>query len=192
MFALEDDERKFFLRSQDFEPAYLALHCRHELWGKAQAGVARLAHCMVCPRNCGVDRLARDCTTPRRLQARYRRARRDGQAQCATPRDRTRRLQHTTAEAITYPRVLRRPHRNVAATAKGPRRQSTRLAFHAETGPGIATRIPAGRSRRRRSAPRWAAKVKPLAQLRAMRRSTVRPARPTVTAALAGSWRAAR
>lgn len=51
-------ERKFFLRSEEFEPAYLALARRGELRRRAEAAVEQLAHCRACPRNCGVDRLA--------------------------------------------------------------------------------------------------------------------------------------
>jgi putative pyruvate formate lyase activating enzyme len=42
---------------QDTEPAYLELHRRDELCARAQEAVASLESCMVCPRNCGVDRL---------------------------------------------------------------------------------------------------------------------------------------
>lgn len=44
--------------STDFQPAYLALHRRGELLRRAQAAVASLERCHVCPRNCGVNRLA--------------------------------------------------------------------------------------------------------------------------------------
>src|SRR5574341_1354610 len=49
---------RFILSSRDFEPAYLALHRTGELRRRAEAAVARLADCHVCPRDCGVDRLA--------------------------------------------------------------------------------------------------------------------------------------
>jgi putative pyruvate formate lyase activating enzyme len=39
-------------------PAYLELHRTGELRRRARDAVERLAHCLVCPRNCGVDRLA--------------------------------------------------------------------------------------------------------------------------------------
>jgi putative pyruvate formate lyase activating enzyme len=48
----------FVLPGRDFEPAYLAMHCRGELLQRAQQAVRLLEHCLVCPRNCGVDRLA--------------------------------------------------------------------------------------------------------------------------------------
>lgn len=48
----------FLLPSREFEPAYMALYRRGELQARAQAARERLAHCLVCPRNCGVDRLA--------------------------------------------------------------------------------------------------------------------------------------
>ena len=41
-----------------FAPAYLALHRRGELGRRAETAVAALASCRVCPRLCGVDRLA--------------------------------------------------------------------------------------------------------------------------------------
>ena len=48
----------FTLRSWDFEPAYLALHRAGELRPRAAAALERLSHCLVCPRDCGVDRMA--------------------------------------------------------------------------------------------------------------------------------------
>ena len=48
----------FLLPSQTFEPAYLALHRRGELQRRADTAVAHLQSCRVCPRDCGVDRLA--------------------------------------------------------------------------------------------------------------------------------------
>jgi putative pyruvate formate lyase activating enzyme len=41
-----------------FEPAYLALHREGELARRAEAAIAELSSCRVCPRNCDVDRLA--------------------------------------------------------------------------------------------------------------------------------------
>lgn len=41
----------------NFEPAYLALHRRGELIKRAEAALAGLARCRVCPRACDVDRL---------------------------------------------------------------------------------------------------------------------------------------
>ncbi|HLB47689.1 MAG TPA: radical SAM protein [Anaerolineales bacterium] len=48
----------FLIHSRHFEPAYLTLYRRGELQRRAKEAVAGLAHCRVCPRDCGVDRLA--------------------------------------------------------------------------------------------------------------------------------------
>jgi len=48
----------FTVRARDFEPAYLALLRTGELHRRAEAALERLSHCLVCPRNCGVDRMA--------------------------------------------------------------------------------------------------------------------------------------
>ncbi len=48
----------YVIRSAEFEPAYLALHRRGELRRRAAEALTRLSHCLVCPRNCGVDRMA--------------------------------------------------------------------------------------------------------------------------------------
>ncbi|HIP70290.1 MAG TPA: radical SAM protein, partial [Anaerolineae bacterium] len=48
----------FLLPSQTFAPAYMALHRRGELQRRADTAVAQLQSCHVCPRDCGVDRLA--------------------------------------------------------------------------------------------------------------------------------------
>ena len=48
----------FTLAGCDFEPAYLAFHRCGELRRRAAEGLERLPHCLVCPRDCGVDRLA--------------------------------------------------------------------------------------------------------------------------------------
>lgn len=50
--------RDFFIAAGEFEPAYLALHRSGELRARAAEAVAGLADCHVCPRDCGVDRLA--------------------------------------------------------------------------------------------------------------------------------------
>ena len=58
----------FTIPGEDFEPAYLALHRRGELMQRVQAALESLAHCEVCPRDCGIDRLAdetRVCKTGR-------------------------------------------------------------------------------------------------------------------------------
>lgn len=49
---------QYTLRAADFEPAYLALHRQGELQRRAEAAVAGLKACYVCPRDCGVNRLA--------------------------------------------------------------------------------------------------------------------------------------
>ncbi len=49
---------QYTIRAADFEPAYLALHRAGELQRRAEAALASLAKCRVCPRNCGVNRLA--------------------------------------------------------------------------------------------------------------------------------------
>ncbi len=48
----------FILSSRDFEPAYMALHRSGELRERGKKAIAALADCHICPRNCGVDRLA--------------------------------------------------------------------------------------------------------------------------------------
>ena len=48
----------YFLSSKDFEPAYLRLHRSGELKERANKAVKGLGSCYVCPRDCGVDRLA--------------------------------------------------------------------------------------------------------------------------------------
>lgn len=63
---------QYTLKSADFEPAYLALHRSGELKRRALAALAGLADCRVCPRDCGVDRLADKtaaCKTGRYAQA---------------------------------------------------------------------------------------------------------------------------
>ncbi|MGD2077957.1 MAG: radical SAM protein [Chloroflexota bacterium] len=46
------------IKSRRFEAAYMALYRSGELQARVQTAVASLAHCTVCPRECGVDRLA--------------------------------------------------------------------------------------------------------------------------------------
>lgn len=48
----------YSINADEFEPAYLALHQSGELLRRAEAAVASLQTCQVCPRNCRVDRLA--------------------------------------------------------------------------------------------------------------------------------------
>jgi len=49
---------RFVISCDEFEPAYLALHRSGELRRRAEEALTRLGHCLVCPRDCGVDRLA--------------------------------------------------------------------------------------------------------------------------------------
>jgi putative pyruvate formate lyase activating enzyme len=49
--------KDFLIAHKDFEPAYMALHRTGELQKRAEEAVAGLSHCLVCPRDCGVDRL---------------------------------------------------------------------------------------------------------------------------------------
>jgi putative pyruvate formate lyase activating enzyme len=49
---------RFLSPARDFEPAYLALYRSGELQRRAQQAIDQLAACRLCPRNCGVDRLA--------------------------------------------------------------------------------------------------------------------------------------
>jgi putative pyruvate formate lyase activating enzyme len=45
------------MASRHFEPAYLALHRSGELRRRAHDALTRLERCLVCPRNCAVNRL---------------------------------------------------------------------------------------------------------------------------------------
>jgi putative pyruvate formate lyase activating enzyme len=58
MTGTDRDEKRFLIHGQEFEAAYLALHRRGELKERAEKAVASLAECVVCPRECKVDRLA--------------------------------------------------------------------------------------------------------------------------------------
>jgi len=49
---------QYTIPAANFEPAYLALHRSGELLRRAEEAVASLEECYVCPRNCGVNRLA--------------------------------------------------------------------------------------------------------------------------------------
>lgn len=48
----------FTIAQRDFEPAYMALYRRGQLQARAEAALERLESCHVCPRDCGVNRLA--------------------------------------------------------------------------------------------------------------------------------------
>lgn len=57
MAAISTPE-KYTISAADFEPAYLALHRTGELLRRAEEAIGGLGECRVCPRDCGVDRLA--------------------------------------------------------------------------------------------------------------------------------------
>ncbi len=48
---------QFLVSSAEFEPAYVALHRTGELQRRAEQALERLSHCLVCPRDCGVNRM---------------------------------------------------------------------------------------------------------------------------------------
>src|SRR5574341_2113342 len=48
----------FLISGRDFEPAYMALYRTGELRRRAEAALERLNDCHVCPRDCGVNRMA--------------------------------------------------------------------------------------------------------------------------------------
>jgi putative pyruvate formate lyase activating enzyme len=54
---------RFIATDPDFEPAYLRLHRTGELHRRAQTAIVGLSRCLVCPRCCGVDRLADQTST---------------------------------------------------------------------------------------------------------------------------------
>ncbi len=58
--SYQHTDQPFVISSRDFEPAYLALHRRGELVKRAEQALAEMASCRVCPRDCGVDRLANE------------------------------------------------------------------------------------------------------------------------------------
>ncbi|GIV20378.1 MAG: radical SAM protein [Armatimonadota bacterium] len=58
MHRQTDVSERYLLPARSFEPAYLALHRRGELQRRAEEAIASLRECRVCPRNCGVNRLA--------------------------------------------------------------------------------------------------------------------------------------
>ncbi len=49
---------RFFISSSSFEPAYLRLHRTGELQRRVEEAIRSLEHCLMCPRLCGVNRLA--------------------------------------------------------------------------------------------------------------------------------------
>ena len=54
---------RFVSTDPDFEPAYIRLHRTGELSRRAQTALEGLSRCLVCPRCCGVDRLADQTST---------------------------------------------------------------------------------------------------------------------------------
>ncbi len=56
--TLHSTSPEYTIQAANFEPAYLALHRTGELQRRAEEAVASLSNCHVCPRDCGVDRLA--------------------------------------------------------------------------------------------------------------------------------------
>ncbi len=55
---IQAESGRFLLPAGEFEPAYLALFRSGELLKRAECAIEGLAKCRVCPRDCGVDRLA--------------------------------------------------------------------------------------------------------------------------------------
>jgi len=51
-------EADFVLPDSAYEPAYMRLYRSGELHRRAEDALERLSHCLVCPRDCGVDRMA--------------------------------------------------------------------------------------------------------------------------------------
>ena len=57
-WSTETTVSNFTIPAPNFEPAYMTLHRRGELRRRAEMALERLSQCLVCPRNCGVDRIA--------------------------------------------------------------------------------------------------------------------------------------
>ncbi|MBI4384821.1 MAG: radical SAM protein [Nitrospinae bacterium] len=51
------EAKSFAIKSENFEPAYMALFRSGELWRRSRQGLQHLKDCKVCPRDCGIDRL---------------------------------------------------------------------------------------------------------------------------------------
>src|SRR2546423_628591 len=49
---------EFILSNPDFEPVYMTLYRSGELHRRASEALERLRCCLVCPRDCGVDRMS--------------------------------------------------------------------------------------------------------------------------------------
>ena len=58
ILSVEKIHKAFILPGAGFEPAYMALFRSGELHRRAGEALDRLSHCLVCPRDCGVDRMA--------------------------------------------------------------------------------------------------------------------------------------
>lgn len=58
MFNFSPAVSKYTIQADEFKPAYLSLHRSGELLRRAEEAVAGLEECYVCPRDCGVNRLA--------------------------------------------------------------------------------------------------------------------------------------
>jgi putative pyruvate formate lyase activating enzyme len=53
-----EDPQEFILSSNEFEPAYMALHRSGELKQRVETALTMLSNCRVCPRLCEVDRMS--------------------------------------------------------------------------------------------------------------------------------------
>lgn len=58
MASTQRISQKYLIPSEQFEPAYLALHRAGDLQRRAQEAICALKECRLCPRHCGVDRQA--------------------------------------------------------------------------------------------------------------------------------------
>lgn len=58
MYVPQSTSTAFYISSHEFEPAYMSLYRSGELQRRVEQALERLHHCLVCPRNCGVDRMA--------------------------------------------------------------------------------------------------------------------------------------
>jgi len=52
------DNNAFTISRAQFEPAYLSLYWNGELQRRAEQSIAGPKNCVVCPRECGIDRLS--------------------------------------------------------------------------------------------------------------------------------------
>jgi len=56
-------EDQYIIPAENFEPAYLTLHRSGELLCRAEAALASLVECRVCPRDCRINRLEDETAT---------------------------------------------------------------------------------------------------------------------------------